>query len=389
MIKPDPSRKLREFFELLDIPPSLYEQAAKRYQSLNEWFKRKESAIAKFDPAVYPQGSFRLGTVIRPLTADEEYDLDVVCHLVLLKKTDLTQRQLKELVGAEVKAYAAAFGIKSPVKERKRAWRLDYADGVNFHIDILPCAPEDKAVISALVEEHDVAPDLAASAVALTCKSHEQYDQITSAWPTSNPVGYGTWFERRMVVIATERRKQLVKEGRYDAVEKVPVYELKTPLQRTIQLLKRHRDAMFAGDPELKPISMLITTLAAEAYEGEEDLHDAVRGVLERMPQHVQPNRPRVKNPVNPGEDFADKWAGDPELEENFWAWHAQACRDFDAIVTQTDPRQLVKLAESRFAIPLTEAKAREITGTSAAPAAAAPAVIVRDAPKPWSEGNA
>lgn len=384
LIKPDRNKRLRELLELLDIPPSYYEKAAARYQSLNDWFKRKESSVANFDPAVYPQGSFRLGTVIRPLTPDEEYDLDVVCHLVLLKKTHLTQRKLKELIGAEVKAYAKAKGIEAPVEERKRGWRLDYADGVSFHIDILPCVPEDEATIRVLVERHGVERDLAASAVALTCKSHPLYDTITSDWPTSNPVGYGTWFERRMAVIATERRKQLVKEGRYDAVEKVPVYELKTPLQRSVQLLKRHRDAMFATECELKPISMLITTLAAHAYSGDADLDDALRGILQRMPQHVRNGKPRVPNPVNPGEDFADKWASNAGLEQNFWAWHEQACRDFDAITTETDSKRLVKLAETRFALPLTEARAREMTGTIIAPVMV-PHVVIRDAPKPWS----
>ena len=394
IFKADRTRRLRELLAALDIPPSLYEQAAERYQSLRDWFKRPESAIREFDPVVYPQGSFRLGTVIRPLTTDEEYDLDVVCQLMLLKKTTLTQRQLKELVGAEVKAYAKAKGIKAPVIERKRAWRLDYADGASFHIDVLPCVREDEHVIRSLVLEFGVDPDLAASAVALTCKSHRFYDVITSDWPTSNPVGYGTWFERRMKVIADERRRQLVEEGRYDSVEKVPVYELKTPLQRSCQLLKRHRDSMFSANPDVKPISMIITTLAALAYGGEADLDDALRGILERMPQHVQRDEPRVANPVNPGEDFADKWAAKPELEANFWAWHKQACRDFGAFTTEQDPKRLVKIAEDRFAVSLGEDTARELTGSaivevsSPKSAVVAPHVVVRNPPEPWADGG-
>ncbi len=387
LIKPDRNKRLREMLDMLDIPDSYYEKAVSRYSSLNDWFKRKESAIARFDPAVYPQGSFRLGTVIRPLTPDEEYDLDVVCHLVLLKKTHLTQRDLKELVGDEVKAYAKARGIEAPVKERKRAWRLDYADGVSFHIDILPCVPEDEATISMLVDKYAVPRDLAASAIALTCRSHPLYEVITHNWPTSNPIGFGTWFERRMTVIAAERRKQLVKEGQYDDVEKVPAYKLKTPLQRSVQLLKRHRDAMFASACELKPISMIITTLSAHAYAGEADLDSALRGILQQMPEYVRERSPFVANPVNPGEDFADKWSSNPELRNNFWAWHQQACRDFDAFGNELDPKRLVKLAEDRFAVNFSESRAREMTGTAVAPVPA-PHVVIRDGPKPWSDSN-
>jgi hypothetical protein len=173
----DVNARLSALIDLLDIPEDHYEKAVGRYESLSEWFKREASSIAKYNPLVYPQGSFRYGTVIRPLTPNEEYDLDVVCHLLLITKTDLTQQQLKALVGAEVKAYAAAMGIKAPVVERKRAWRLDYADGVSFHIDIIPCVPEDPATIQKIVPR-GVSLQLAGSAIALTCKSHRSFQII-------------------------------------------------------------------------------------------------------------------------------------------------------------------------------------------------------------------
>jgi len=192
------NKRLDELVELLDIPPSYYEEAVRRYESLNAWFKRPKSSIAHLRPVVFPQGSFRLGTVIRPVFTTDEYDLDVVCQLVLLRKTELSQRDLKQLVGREVRAYATAHGIEAPVTEGKRAWRLDYADGVKFHIDILACVPEDEAVIRDLVVRHRVQTELAATAVALTCKSHPHYEVRSSNWPTSNPIGFATWFEGRM-----------------------------------------------------------------------------------------------------------------------------------------------------------------------------------------------
>jgi hypothetical protein len=75
-----------------------------------------------------------------------------------------------------------------------------------------------------------------------------------------------------------------------------------------------------------------------------------------QVPDHVQKGEPRVPNPVNPGEDFADKWAAKPELEQNLSAWHARVCRDFDAIASESDPTRLIDFAESRFAVALSEA---------------------------------
>jgi hypothetical protein len=379
---------LYELISKLEIPDSYYEKAVARYHALGEWFCRPASEIQNFEPSIHPQGSFRLGTAIRPLTSAEEYDIDLVCELRGLSKKAITQKELKARVGAELQAYARANGFNAPVQEGKRAWRLEYADGVSFHLDILACIPEDQRTIEALVSGYGISRDLAVTAIALTCKSHPEYGQITPSWPTSNPAGYGRWFERKMHEVARAHRDQLVKEGRYDSVANVPMYALKTPLQQTIQLLKRHRDTMFRHKPDLKPISMLVTTLAARAYLGETDLTGTVRGVLSRMPQWINQLRPYVPNPVNLGEDFADKWAADPKLRQAFYDWLYQARLDFDQLFQLGDAMGIVKHADSRFAVPVTEARAAQILGpaTTATPSRRAPQVVVREAPKPWAK---
>jgi hypothetical protein len=134
---------------------------------------------------VSPQGSFRYGTVNRPLIDTEEYDLDNVTTL-LMAKTALTQRHLKTLYGSEIRGYATANGILAPVQEKDRCWRLVYADEVNFHLDTLPCVPEEQAVILGLTSL-GVSPELAALAIAITDRRHPQYDQITSALVSSKP----------------------------------------------------------------------------------------------------------------------------------------------------------------------------------------------------------
>ena len=49
--------------------------------------------------------------------------------------------------------------------------------------------------------------------------------------------------------------RQLVERRLYASVEDVPPYEWKTPLQRSIQILKRHRDVMFRDEPRRAPRS--------------------------------------------------------------------------------------------------------------------------------------
>jgi hypothetical protein len=372
--------------DLLDIPRSYYERAVRRYGSIGAWLHRPESKVAVFNPAVYSQGSFRLGTVIRPLLPRDEYDLDIICEVQARSKADISQKDLKDLVGEELRLYALAHRIETPVKECPRCWRFNYADEVNFHIDTVPGLPEDDAFILDLIRV-GVGTDLAQRAIATTCQSHENYAVICSDWPSGNPSGYAQWFERRFAERALRKRKFLLREGVYDSVEAVPLYALKTPLQRAVQFLKRHRDVMFRDALDLKPVSIIITTLAALSYAGEGELYETLRGVLQRVPEHVQRSFPRIANPVNPAEDFADRWKAKPELEQHFWLWYEAAVRDFDAIVSETSAAQLQKLSESRLAARMPDETANVLLGTPLAKRAAVvtPSIVIASPPKPWS----
>ena len=79
------SSVLEEVAAALDIPENYYELAVKRYESIGEWLEREGSIVAQYNPLIYPQGSFLLGTVTRPISEKDEYDLDLVSELNLLK----------------------------------------------------------------------------------------------------------------------------------------------------------------------------------------------------------------------------------------------------------------------------------------------------------------
>lgn len=373
--------------EALDIPESQYEKAAARHKSLGEWLCRRESEVAHLKPHVSPQGSFRYGTVVRPITADAEYDLDNVTTLSL-HKTDMTQRELKELYGREIKAYAAAHGMTSPVVEKNRCWRLAYADEVSFHLDSLPSVPEDAGTIERLIRA-GVAERLARRAVAITDRRHPKYNERTMMLLSSNPRGFALWFEDRAREGVMDRLLDFVKRGVYASVEDVPSHTLKSPLQRSVQILKRHRDVMFKEQRDLAPISMILTNLAAQAYEGEQDLAEALAGIVERIPAFVRETVPRVPNPADPAEDYADKWRRDPTLERNFWMWHDQAKRDIEQLPRLLSEGRLDREISAAFGVHLSEENRRQLghrgSSTSVPPLVVAP-TIIRQPPKPWGD---
>lgn len=384
------NRLLMFLSDHLDVPKSLYEKAANRHLSLGDWLHRPESRVLRFGPDIRPQGSFRYGTVNVPLNKDETYDLDNVCVLTLLNKGDLTQKELKQLYGEEIKAYAKAHNMLAPVEEHNRCWRLVYADEVNFHLDTLPCVSEDLAFNQSLVAR-GVPMHLAKCAIAITDRKHPNYEIMSRLWHSSNPRGFARLFESQA---ARGRQRSLLENRAQASIEEVPAYEWKTPLQRAIQIMKRHRDVMFRNSMDLAPISMIITNLATVAYEGEADLYSTLVNITEKMPSLIQPTRPRVPNPADPAEDYADKWSRDSRLESNFWKWHFAFKSHLQKLPSHIEGRTIGKEMVSIMEVDLTQKELDSIgpralsTASVVSKASVVPALFIPSAPKPWGRNG-
>lgn len=378
------TKVLESLVDLLDIPDSYYELAKSRYESLGEWFHRPDSTVIKYDPAIYPQGSFRLGTVIRPITWPEEYDLDLVCQL-RLEKGRMSQKTLKETVGREVKEYALKYSFKESPEEKPRCWRLNYADSVNFHLDILPAIPVDADTRNAIVA-NGVHPRFTDLAVLITDRASISYELLNKDWPCSNPRGFALWFETKVRTVTSARINALIEKRLYASVDDVPTYAWKSPLQKAVQVLKRHRDVMFSEDPGGKPISMIITTLSAQAYHGEMDLMGAITNIIDGMLNGVGGAPPYIPNPVNPTEDFADKWRAKPQLRDNFYMWCGRIKEDISLLTSTQDQRQLKSQFSNKFKCDLSEAKLQELLPQGKADIGrTAPFVKIKTDQKPWS----
>lgn len=327
-----------EFFvaatKSLDISDAQYEAAERRYKAIGEWLGREDSSLAQYTPEIFPQGSFLLGTVIKPTSDEDEFDIDLVCKIATSKAKN-SQESLKKAVGDEIMEYVKANNFNKPAKEGKRCWTLEYAESAKFHMDVLPAIPDSDAMRATLESYGVTEEDVSESAIAITDNTLPNYAYVNPNWPVSNPQGYAEWFRKRMEVRFKVGLEHLAEQLRADVAD-VPQYKVKTPLQMAIQLLKRHRDIMFADDLDHKPISIIITTLAARAYENEESLVKTLQVLTGRMGSFIEDRSgvAWVENPVNPAENFADKWAANPRLKRNFLNWLTQIKIDFsDALI--------------------------------------------------------
>ena len=91
---------MEDLAESLQIPPSRYGAAERSYKSLGDWLHREASTLRQAKPRVYIQGSFRLGTAIKPVSDAEDYDVDLVCELSA-SKARLSQERLKSALRSE------------------------------------------------------------------------------------------------------------------------------------------------------------------------------------------------------------------------------------------------------------------------------------------------
>ncbi|WP_164873753.1 nucleotidyltransferase [Mesorhizobium sp. M7A.F.Ce.TU.012.03.2.1] len=328
---------LEDLAEELSVPPGRYEQAERSYNSLGEWLLRDASSVRQYGPKVYVQGSFRLGTTIRPSNDAEEYDIDSVCEFQKLSNSSLTQQQLKVLLGAEIDAYRKAQSMNKPLREGRRCWVLNYADGAQFHMDVVPALPNGQSA-RILLEARGYDPRWTSTAIVITDNEGPTYTLVTDEWPRSNPKGYSEWFKSRMLA-ALERRKRILAESTRASVEDIPDYKVRTPLQAAVMILKRHRDHTFERRKDERPISVIITTLAAHSYNGEETIGQALAAILTGMDKHIHWHNGQhwIPNPTDPLENFADKWAEHPERAAAFSEWLQKARREFYEAARSSD----------------------------------------------------
>jgi hypothetical protein len=182
------------------------------------------------------------------------------------------------------------------VTKKNRCVRIEYKD--EFWLDILPaCRDDDNGGTCIQVPDRD--------------KRH---------WKPSNPIAYAEWFKnasRRIVVkFSDSRRDLIIAEATVEPLPGLQETEEKTMLQLVVQLLKRWRDVHYA-ESQYPPISIVLTTLAADLYTGSQSvsngLLEVLDGIVERLDaSHARGRRLQVLNPVHSEEDFSERWDSCP-----------------------------------------------------------------------------
>lgn len=278
----------------LQISTTAYNLADDRYRSVSRWLNDEKSPLKIYRPRIYPQGSLNIGTTTKPV-GKAEYDLDFVCEFQIKPEDCLDPLMMLDLIEQRLESSE----IYSPMLKRmNRCMRLNYAN--EFHMDILPACPNPKE-----------------GSFGMTCVLVP--DSNLQCLKDSNPLGYAAWF--------TQIGNQAIMSFKRKSVKPLPeqqIYEDLNTLQRVVQLMKRCRDILLAHLKEKeRPISIVLTTLAAKHYTGNSSVTVALMEILDAIILEISQTEGClvVKNPTNEQEDLSERWVNRSELYKTFVDW--------------------------------------------------------------------
>jgi hypothetical protein len=304
----------------LDITDTQYKLAKERYSSIGKWLSEGEYCLVDKklclqNGEIYPQGSLKIQTAVKPL-GEDEFDVDLVFFTPNISTDDIKPTELNRLIGNRLREHKT---YKTMLKPLKRGWRITYAK--EFHLDITPS-------INNHIEVHsnsELVPDI------------EVQD-----WKPSNPKDYADWFNEiveKVPLFRSSFELDSILATEAHTVVELPNNNFDKPLlKRYIQILKRHRDVMFQ-DKENKPISIIITTLATKAYKycieynQYDNEFDLLTDVVKYMPCfiHFNEGQHEILNPKALSENFAERWNEVANKKLAFDSWQNSAQTFFES----------------------------------------------------------
>ncbi|WP_220763363.1 nucleotidyltransferase [Flavobacterium sp. UMI-01] len=281
----------------LELDATRKQQMESAYRAVNDVLSKDEEFFKNITISVYAQGSLLIDTTIKPLSG-EEFDLDIVLHI----KDSYRNYTPSEIYEALYRVLSNHDTYRPLLQRKNRCIRIDYNS--DFHMDILP-----GCIITINNNRLMIAEN-----------------ERRNSWSRTNPKDYGTWFKE----IAERNKGSFILNERYNLMLKakvetedlpLEVYQ-KTPLQSTVQIVKRYRDLFYQDkDTSKMPAvsSIVLTTLIAQCHEGNLSIKEALVNATQKLRKLAEGYKLRkekfaVYNPVDNHEDkekrenFTDSW---------------------------------------------------------------------------------
>ena len=249
------AKNIQQFAEFLRNEVNLNQSRLDRLETsvgaVNDYLKDNLPGYQTMDK----QGSYALGTLIKPVDDNDEYDADI--QIVMNPNP---KWEAKDYVHAINKTLAGNKNYVDKLRLKTRCVTVDYAG--DFHLDTVPRVTSGG--------------------------KHYVCNRVDNKFEETDGTGYRDWFNE----------KNRITGGH---------------LKRVVRLLKHLRDHQNSFIAK----SILLTTLAGNTIKASDKgtaavstVTDTLETVLSRMSNYLQqhPNMPEIKNPVLPTENFNRHW---------------------------------------------------------------------------------
>lgn len=275
---------LNEVCVAIQLSRSLYDKALAEFRRVGVHLQNG-GPLSRWNPDISPQGSFETRTTVQPLR-HTEYDIDLLCQLL---QGDRRHFVPPAKLLQETRTWIAEHPQLSKLLSKRppaRCVRLEYPR--QFHLDIVPACPDHESGDGWIYVP----------------------DRTLQEWRRNNPRKLVAWFdaEANRLLEAKIMLKAMVLPVEWEPME------VKPPLKRVVQLLKRWRDKQYQHDDELAPSSIVLMTIAANRYEGQRSIGTTLADILARLVVDLErPGHFDVYSPVD-NENLTEKWRRNPDI---------------------------------------------------------------------------
>lgn len=274
----------------VNLNPSRLERLETSVGAVNDYLNNNLVGYQKMER----QGSFALGTLIKPVDDRDEYDADIQIAM-----NPNPSWEPKDYVLTISRTLAVNKTYADKLRLKTRCVTVDYAG--DFHLDVVPRVTIDG--------------------------KHYVCNRIDNNFERTDGNGYREWFNERNRITGGN-------------------------LKRVVRLLKHMRDRKNSFTAK----SILLTTLAGntirasdEGTEAVSTVADTLETVLSRMDDYLRrhPKMPEIKNPALPSENFNRHW--DQRRYSNFRNRVQSYARTAAQAKSEPSAEQAIKLWQELF----------------------------------------
>ena len=215
---------LRDVAKRIQLPPSSYQTAVERYQTMDRHLNRESSAIKDMISRLYPQGSIAIGAVVSSKFDNDEFDVDAIVELHIAASSP--PAAVLDLLHAAI-AGEKGSRYHDMTRRQSRCVTVDYD---SMHIDFTPAV-----LMPSLLERTS------------TIFHANENDHFSKHYhKVANPWGFGEWFKTQtplQVVFAEDAALRKTAEPLPDFAR---INEKSLPLI-ALQMIKRWRNGRYTN----------------------------------------------------------------------------------------------------------------------------------------------